>query len=278
MNHSTGTFPGTRGLPLFLQTWEPDDSPRGLLTIVHGVMEHSGRHTVIAEALCRSGLLVAAFDLRGHGQSAGHRGHVESWQDYVSDLERFCNQLKDRYPRLPAFIFAHSLGSLIALAHVMENPTSLRGLIISGTPIQPSGIARPYLVAIARLFSRFWPSFAVRIRRPGSATLSRDPTVDANFEADPLVLKALTARFGTESLAMIESIKRRPHQVTLPLLALHGGADPVARLTGAEWFFDQLASPDKQLIVYPGSYHEVYHDLDQGKVVADIKTWIAQRL
>lgn len=277
MSPTTETFTSTDGLLMFTRTWDPVGAPRAALAIVHGVTEHSGRYQVLAEALAQAGILVAAFDLRGHGQSAGCRGHVNAWQDYVNDAASFCEQLRGRHPGLPLFLFGHSLGSLIALALVMEQPAAARGLIVSGTAIDPVGVARPHLVAIARLFSRFWPTFAVHIQSAERPKLSRDPQVDTAFLADPLVLKCVTARFGTEALAMIASIKQRASSVTLPLLAIHGEADPLNSLAGARRFFEQVASRDKQLNVYPGSLHEVYHDLDRAKVFADIQNWIEQR-
>lgn len=277
MIQTTATFTGSDGLSLFARTWKPEAAPRAVLAIVHGVTEHSGRYQSLAAALCPQGIEIAAFDLRGHGQSAGRRGHVNSWHDYVSDVAQFLAHLHGEHPTLPLFLFGHSLGTLISLAFVMEQPAAARGLILSGTAVDPVGVARPHLVAIARIFSRVWPTFSVRIQSAERPKLSRDPKVDTAFMADPLVLKSVTARFGTEALAMIASIKRRAGSVTLPLLAIHGEADPLNSLAGTRRYFEQVGSRDKQLNVYPGSLHEVYHDLDQAKVFADLQNWIGQR-
>ena len=271
-------FTSADGLSLFTRCWEPAGEPRAVLAVVHGVTEHSGRYQVLAEALGQAGNVVAAFDLRGHGRSAGRRGHVNSWPDYVDDVAAYCEHLRGRRPTLPLFLFGHSLGSLIALAFVRKQPAAVRGLILSGTAVDPVGVARPHLVAIAHFFSRVWPTFSVRIQSAERPKLSRDPAVDAAFLADPLVLKSVTARFGTEALQLIAFIKRSAPELRAPLLALHGDADPLNSLAGARLFFEQVASRDKQFIVYPDSLHEVYHDLDQVKVFADLRSWIEQRL
>src|SRR5690606_1148928 len=63
------------GLQLFAQSWEPAEEVKGVICLVHGLGEHSGRYRHWAELFNRSGYAVLATDLRGHGQSAGARGH-----------------------------------------------------------------------------------------------------------------------------------------------------------------------------------------------------------
>ena len=221
---------------------------------------------------------VWGFDLRGHGRSAGRRGHVNSRRDYVADLACFLRMIRDQQPNLPILLFAHSLGSLIALAFVMDQPAAVSGLIVSGTAVDPVGVARPHLVAMARVLSVLWPTFTIRVSTAGRAALSRDPRVEAAFAADPLVLRGLTAWFGVEALAMVASVKQRADKVVTPILAIHGGNDPLNSLAGAREFIDRVGSSDKELIVYPGSLHEVYHDLDSAKVLTDLRKWIERHL
>ena len=256
----------------------PEDSPKAVVVIVHGVTEHCGRYSNMAHRFVSAQIGACGFDLRGHGRSAGHRGHVDRWQNYTSDLDRFLRTVRAAYPDVPVFLFGHSLGSLIVLSCVMEHPTAIRGAIVCGAAIEPVGVARPHLVALARAFSLLWPTFSISLRTKGKAALSRDPRVEADFLADPLVNKSITARFGTEGLAMIAAVKRRAHSVSLPLLVIHGGADPLNSVAGAQQFFHEVSSPDKDMIVYPDSYHEPHNDLDRDKVLADLCDWIEKHV
>jgi alpha-beta hydrolase superfamily lysophospholipase len=256
----------------------PDEPPRALIAIVHGVTEHSGRYSALAQTFPSAQIGVCAFDLRGHGRSSGHRGHVDRWQDYTSDLDRFLRAISAAHPGIPIFLFGHSLGSLIVLSYVMEHSSTVRGAIVSGTAVEPVGIARPHLVVLARAFSLIWPTFSIPVRPKGRAVLSRDPKVETAFRTDPLVLKSMTARFGAQALAMIASVKRRAHSVRLPLLVIHGGADSLNTVAGAQQFFNEVDSADKQMIIYPGSYHEPHNDLDRDKVLADLGDWIERHL
>lgn len=51
------------------------DNPKGIVQIVHGMSEHSGRYEDLAERLQKEGNSVYARDLTGHGISQqGHKG------------------------------------------------------------------------------------------------------------------------------------------------------------------------------------------------------------
>ncbi|MEO8427841.1 MAG: lysophospholipase [Verrucomicrobiota bacterium] len=281
MKHTESFFEGTRGIALHSQCWLPEESSRAILAIVHGVTEHSGRYSNIVRPMLSAQLGVCGFDLRGHGRSLGRRGHVDSWQDYLSDLEVFLRKIRTSFPGLPIFLFGHSLGSLIVLAYVMEHPGAVVGVIVSGVPIDPVGVARPSIVALARIFSSIWPTFALTGigPKPGRPpALSRDPRVEADFLADPLRLRQLTARWGVECLAMVASVKRRASSVKLPLLVIHGGSDPLNSLGGAQEFYNQVDFPDKQMQIYQDSYHEPHNDLDHERVVGDLRHWIERHL
>lgn len=252
----------------------PDESARAILIIVHGVTEHTGRYANIVSPLIAAQLGVCGFDLRGHGKSLGRRGHVDSWKDYIADLELFVRTIRASFPGVPIFLFGHSLGSLIVLAYVIEQPSAAKGVILCGAAIDPVGVARPLIVALARTFSVIWPTFPVSLKTKARGALSRDPQVEADFLADPLRLGQVTARWGTEALALVASVKRRANLVKLPLLVIHGGADPLNSVTGARDFFNQVRFPDKQMIVYEGSYHEPHNDLEHERVVSDLRLWI----
>jgi alpha-beta hydrolase superfamily lysophospholipase len=168
------------------------------------------------------------------------------------------------------------MGALIVLDYVIHEPESLAGVVSSGTPIDPVGVAKPHLVAIARLLSRVWPTVPMDTGLEAAA-LSRDPEVVRAYEEDPLVHSTATVRWGTESLRSVERIKAHATEVTVPLLMIHGESDRLAAVNGARAFFEQVASTDKELIVYPGSYHEVHNDLDKGQMIADLAAWLEHR-
>ena len=63
----------------------------------------------------------------------------------------------------------------------------------------------------------------------------------------------------------------------MPLLIVHGGADKINSADGARELLQLASSPDKELHVYPGGYHEPHNDLDRDAVVNDVIEWLDTR-
>lgn len=98
------------GLKMYAQSWEPEESPKAVVCLVHGLGEHSGRYAHVGKASTEAGFALAAFDLRGHGKSGGPRGHTPSFDAFMNDIEGFQKQLDKRFSNLPRFLYGHSLG------------------------------------------------------------------------------------------------------------------------------------------------------------------------
>ena len=60
----------------FYRHW-PVANPNAVVLLAHGAGEHSGRYAAVADWLNARGIAVIAPDHRGHGQSPGHRAHID---------------------------------------------------------------------------------------------------------------------------------------------------------------------------------------------------------
>ncbi|MEM7063681.1 MAG: lysophospholipase [Cyanobacteria bacterium P01_B01_bin.77] len=269
-------FSGTQGLSLFYQAWYPPGVAKAVVALVHGFGEHCDRYSTVTTALTQAGYAVFGFDNQGHGRSEGQRGHINRWQDYRDNVSAFLAQVRHHEPTLPLFVLGHSLGGLIVLDFVLAAPQELAGIIISGPPIRPTGIAKPYLVAIARILSGVWPRFSMDVGA-GAETLSRDPAVVNQTQDDPLTHSMATVRWGTECLVAIANVRRNIHQLQVPILLVHGSADKVNDVQGSQEIFERI-TVDKTLKIYPGSYHEPHNDLDRNQVMNDLVQWLNEHL
>ncbi len=277
MGHSEGTFRGMDGLDLYYQCWRPDGKAKAVLAIVHGVREHSGRYTDVADYLTARGYVVYGLDQRGHGRSPGQRGHINAWEEYRGDAKAFLAMIGQQEPDLPVFLLGHSMGALVALDYLLSHPEGLRGAITSGAPLEPVGSMKPYRVALVRLLSRIRPRFSSASGVDASA-ISRDPAVVRAYESDPLVHDKVSARWATEFFSTIERVKPRAAEVKIPILMIHGGADRIVSANGSRTFFEKIGSSDKELKVYPGSYHEPHNDIDREQVLTDMERWLDRHL
>lgn len=275
------SFIGSGGVQLFSQSWdargENKSQAKAAVALVHGIGEHSGRYVWLVEHLTASGFSVFSFDHRGHGRSPGRRGHISSWSEYRDDVGAFLDLVRRVSPGLPIFIYGHSLGALIVAEFLVSKRPDVAGVILSGIPLQPTGVAKPHLVALAKILSRILPSLLVSFGVKPDA-LSRDPAVARAYEEDPLVHHRASMRWGTETLDAIERVRSRGSDIELPLLILHGEADRVNSVAGSRELFDSVSSGDKQLLVYPDGAHEPHNDLDRDKVVRDVTDWLNERV
>jgi alpha-beta hydrolase superfamily lysophospholipase len=273
--HAEGRFRGADGLELYYQSWRPESAPRAVVTLVHGVCEHSGRYGNVVGRLVEDGYAVYGYDLRGHGASPGPRVHIGRWAEYREDLGACLGLVAEQVPGRPIVVYGHSMGALVVLDYLLQRPQGLAGAIVSSPPIEPSGVATPYLVAVARILSRVLPRVSVDLGLD-AASLSRDLEVVEAYRADRMVTSRATVRWGTESLAAVRRIKQGMHGIDVPLLVLHGEADRLHSIEGSWALFEAVSHPDKKLRVYPGVYHEPHNDVGHEQVLADITEWLGR--
>lgn len=255
-------------------------NPRGTVVLVHGICEHSGRYRHIVPKLSEAGFTVYSFDLRGHGNSPGQRGHILSWSDYRNDLGAFLAFVRERESRagMPAspFLYGHSMGALITLDFLCENPDAVPAAVISGAPIQPADVAKPFLIALANVLSKAWPSFPLPLVIDPRKLSADDDEVKRALR-DPLCHARVSARWATQILATIERVKARAGTLKLPMLILHGGDDRVNSPDGARWLHDHIASSNKKLVIYENARHEPHNDLSREQLARDVVAWLRER-
>ena len=96
MENEQFKFSTQDGLSLFGRIWRsPSKNIKGVVNLVHGIGEHSGRYAHIGKALNESGYHLAAFDLRGHGLSDGKRGFSPSLNHLMDDIDLFLHESQE---------------------------------------------------------------------------------------------------------------------------------------------------------------------------------------
>jgi alpha-beta hydrolase superfamily lysophospholipase len=104
--------------------------------------------------------------------------------------------------------------------------------------------------------------------------LSRDPEVVAAYVADPLVDKRYTARLVSQLMRAITAIEAGAGAVEVPLLVVHGEADPLCPAEGSRRFVERVPSAGSEFRVYAGLRHEVLNEPEREQVMDDIATWL----
>ena len=173
---------------------------------------------------------------------------------------------------VPLVILGHSWGSLLTQHLVNRHPERYDAVVLSAC-------------AWAQLGWTNAGDLNKRFARPGGTGmewLSRDPAVAAAFVADPYTTTRTTQQlYGwPQSLSLItRPSKRIPSE--LPMLLLVGSDDTVGGERGAlallRDYVRRCGLVDAQLIVYEGARHEVFNELNQEEVRADLIRWLDER-
>lgn len=254
-------------------------SPVGSLLFVHGLGDHSGWFEPLAEAANAGGLDWYGLDLRGHGLSAGKRGHVDSFDDLLRDLDELRNRVADSRALSPGeqpiapegrpiVLGGHSMGGLLALRYAQEHAADLAGLLLVAPFLAVATRVPAWKRVTARLANRLVPRLTLDNGLISSDLIS-DADALAAHESDPLTHHRISARLWGEILVAHE-LARRP--APLPTLFQLAGDDRAVQTAAAERLCGAWERSSR-CMVYPGALHDLYHDRVAGQALADAVDW-----
>jgi alpha-beta hydrolase superfamily lysophospholipase len=255
------------GLELYLQGWESSVPPKAVVCIVHGLGEHSGRYTYLVTALTAAGYHVLAMDLRGHGKSAGQRGHLPSYDQMSRDVSLLLSEAANRYPSLPQVLYGHSLGGIIVLYFVLRFKPRLAGVVVTSPGLKTALEEQKGKVMLARLLGSIKPDLALSSGLDPHH-ISRDPAVVEDYQKDPMVHDQTSLGLAKNSLAAIHYIYENGSSWDLPLLLMHGSADELAYAKGSQAFAKLVDDRYCTLRIWEGLTHELHHEPEKEQVFA----------
>jgi alpha-beta hydrolase superfamily lysophospholipase len=254
-----GTYEGAAGIAIYRRAWLPEGDTRGVMVLVHGMSEHSGRYDHVGRFLASRGLAVHALDHRGHGQSGGELGTVEKFDYFLDDLSTFLSLVRAEHPRGPLVLLGHSMGGLIAAAYLLEREPSPDLLILSG----------PAIVPIIEAGGR----------QIDATRLTRDPAAQRAYMEDPLVLRErvqeeLFYRLAEGAMLLVG----RSGEIHQPVLLIHGVDDRVCSAEGAEMWVRASSSTDTTVQLYAEGRHEMFNEINREEVLAAMWQWLDARI
>jgi alpha-beta hydrolase superfamily lysophospholipase len=263
----------------YIQGWEPEGKPKGVVCLIHGLGEHTGRYEHVGKALNHAGYALFGFDLRGHGQTGGPRGHIPSLEVALSDIHQFIGFQRQNFPDIPIFLYGHSLGGMLALAYTVQNDDELRGVIATGAGFRSPLEEQKAKIAIAKILGSLVPALTL----PSGldpATISRDPAVVQKYVNDPLVHDKLSAGLGKTMLSGIEYCFTHAEEIEPPLLLMHGADDRLVYASGSKEFAELAGetNPDVTLKLWDGLHHEIHNEPEQANVFRFMIEWLDRHL
>ncbi len=266
-----GSIKSADGTKLAYRAW-PTAAAQATFAVVHGLGEHSGRYARFAEGMARHGMSTYALDLRGHGESEGQRGHVDSWSQWTDDVSAFVSHV-EHLVGAEVVPLGHSFGGAALLSTVLAGklPNSKR-FAVSSPALKLRLQAPAWKAAIAPYASKIVPRLAMD-NEVDAAAVSRIPEVVAAYRNDPLVHSRISSRMYTEWQNATVDILGRAGQIKIPFLILAGTADPLIDPEGSRRLHE-LAPSLSELDMLEGRYHEPFNDLGSDEVFQLVADWM----
>lgn len=272
-SHETGTFQGAGGITLFEQSWHPAGPARAVVIIHHGLKSHSGHYDAFARKLTAQGFAVYAYDMRGHGRSAGRRATIDEFEDLLDDLSIFLGRVRAR-ESAPVFLLGHSVGGAVVTLFTLERHPAIAGDVLLAPALRVD--SPPIVAAGAPLAATLMPNLPA-VDVPDEA-FRRDPQALAEMHADPLIYHPPgPARTADALLRALEYVWAHGDELDVPVVALHGTADRATDPRGSAELIRRARSQDKTLVLYQGLYHDLFHEPESEQVMGDVIDWLVRR-
>lgn len=275
-------FVNKDGLLIFVRKWLPKDlsKVKGIVLIIHGVQEHSGLYSDIAEGLCQENYICYCMDNQGHGRSEGDRFFVKRFGDFVEDSCGLIQYLKRLHGNdIDLFVLGHSLGGVIGVFTAEKLQNDIKGLILSGPGII-SGLdelkpAKRLLYRFAKSVGEYFPK--LRLGSVEAKDCLKSLRMRTIMDNDPLRQVHATARLGSEILHSCQAATETAKTLKLPLLIVHGEEDMIIPIANSERYFQNVISQDKTLVRIKDGLHDGLFEDNGGETLPVIVQWLNNR-
>lgn len=281
MQHTTQLQPAksANNANVFTQTWTPDNQQNieAVICLVHGLGEHSGRYEHVAQFFTDNNIVVTAIDLNGHGKTEGTRGDTLSYNLLLDQVDDLVKQATQQFPNKPIFIYGHSMGGNIVIAHALQRKPAVKGFIVTAPFLEP-GTPIPTLKFLAgKVIGSIYGAF----RLPNGLDvnkLARDPKVGAAYTTDPLVHDQISARWFFPAYQVAkDALAGGIKNLKTPMLLMHGTADELTNFAASK----RLAAQNTTAITFKewtGFYHELHNEPEQREIMNYELAWMHQQM
>lgn len=288
--------------------WIPQKGEiKGVLQIVHGMVEHIDRYDDFANYMAEKGIVVVGNDHLGHGSSVGEDGEYGYFCEkdgatiLVRDVHRLKKLTQKAFPGKPYFILGHSMGSFITRKYIMEYGKGIDGAIIMGTGSKPISLLK-WGVCLTKILSAVhgekYRSKMLNNQAFGSFNrqflpartehdwLTKDEKQVDAYERDKRNQFIFTLNGYRTLFELFIYIQKEENfadvRKDLPIIFVSGDKDPVGNygegVKKAYELLKQIGYSDLDIKLYENDRHEILNETDRNVVYKDLEEWIMQKI
>lgn len=285
------------GLQYSCRVWRGEvGSP--VILYLHGIEGHSQWFENSANFLNAKGMTIYAPDRRGSGLNARDRGHMNSFKDYVGDINDMLRRISLDHTGHPIIVWGHCWGAKGAILvcqdqdknakkdakNRAEDPIS-KGYPVAGLVLSCPAIYSRLDFDLKKKLTIAYNHFMGDRRAmrkweiPLTASMLTDNPVYMNYiEEDPLRLKEVTSTFFYESHKLSTLAQKAAPKLSLPIMILQAGADQIVDVPKVEKWLEKTNSQDKSMRIFPDASHSLDFDETWFKEYMHLVSgWLAAR-
>ena len=248
------------------------ETTKGVVVLVHGFGEHSGRYKKsVIPTLNNIGLAVVAYDNIGHGKSSGKRGHCPSYEALLDVLATVIDKAKELHPEKPVLLYGHSMGGNLVLNYALRRKSTLAGIIATSPYLRLAFQPPKWKMVIGKWMLRIMPSITLPSGLDPNG-ISRISEEVAKYKNDPLIFDAISPMYSFPVMEAGEWAIANAAELPYKAILLHGTGDKIIDYRGTVEFHKN--SGKTTLKLFEGGYHELHHDVCREEMLHTITDWL----
>ncbi len=275
----------------------PEDKPKAIVQIIHGMNEHAGRYLDFAKYLVSEGYVVWANDLRAFGKTSSSVKKLGKYSencfyDNIRDQIYFSDRLKEKY-NVPLFVLGHSYGSFLTqryielyqghTAFILSGSANMRFNFdtILGKAIADFEIMFKGKDSDANLISNL--SFVKYTKKFNDGDwLTSCPENRKIRKKDPYHNKVSSNNFYKSFFSGLQDIYKSGNlqkiNVKKPSFLFSGDLDPVGKngrkVRSLQKLYKSLGAKNCKLKLYANGRHEMLNEINKLEVWANVNKFI----
>ncbi|MBM7554765.1 alpha/beta hydrolase [Thalassobacillus pellis] len=252
------------------------DSPRGILVIVHGAFEHSGRYDETAAFYQQQGFHVIYGDLPGQGKSSRRRGHIQRFDEYIDAICEWVEKAQSF--ELPVFLLGHSMGGLAVIRTMELRKLNVQAVLLSSPALGIYEKPTKPVEIVSRVLDMVYPK--MKVETPAfSEKITRNIDVMERDRDDTLILDKISVRWYWEFVrGMKRAFKQIDDYPDVPTLIMQAGEDLMVNIDKTKDWFHKLDISEKSYKEWPSMYHEILNEPERLTVYQYMNSYLQFQL
>jgi alpha-beta hydrolase superfamily lysophospholipase/tetratricopeptide (TPR) repeat protein len=239
--------------------WVDPRVPRkAILVCIHGLGLHHKACESFAQRICKEGITVVSFDVRGFGSFLESKGNETLNMDgCVSDIVNVLGELRQDYKGLRIFLLGESMGGALALRVAAKKPELIDGVVCSVPAGQRYRETGTKLKVAFNLVSNKNKELNI-----GKGVVNRstsDQQERMRWSDDPNSRLNLSAKELLNFEQFMRQNAEYARQITKsPVIVFQGNQDRLVKREGTYDLFEAVGTQDKTLVLLGDREHLIF--------------------